>query len=210
MRRNVAAVCGLLLSFAFGRLEAQGPPPARDADVSSPEAVVAALYDVISGPKGQKRDWDRFRTLFAPGARLIPTGARPDGTRTIRVLTPDEFAAQAGRMEEVGFVERGIAHRTERFGNVAHVFSTYESRRAASDPTPFARGINSIQLMHDGKRWWTVTIFWDSERTGQPDSPEIPARWRLSRSRVCRQPFATSRGAAPGLCYTYISLRVPL
>lgn len=172
MNRRVIATCAILMSCAVGRLEAQGPP-ANPADVSSPEAMVAALYDVISGPAGQKRDWTRFRSLFVTGARLIPTGTRADGTRTIRVLSPDEFIAQAGQLEEQGFFERGISHRTDRFGNVAQVFSTYESLRSLSDAKPFSRGINSIQLMHDGKRWWTVTIFWDSER---PDNP-IPAQY---------------------------------
>ena len=55
-----------------------------------------------------------------------------------------------------------------RFGAVAHVFSTYESRTLVElILKPFTRGINSIQLFFDGKRWWTVTIFWDSERPGQ-------------------------------------------
>lgn len=172
MNRHVIATCALLLSFAAGPLAAQ-VPAAKAADVSSPDAIVAALYDVISGPAGQKRDWDRFRSLFTTGARLIPTGTRPDGTRTVRVLTPDDYAAQAGRLEEMGFFEREIWNRTEQFGNVAHVFSTYESRRTAADPTPFSRGINSIQLMHDGARWWVVTIFWDSERSNNP----IPGKY---------------------------------
>ena len=146
----------------------------RPEDVSSIDAIVAALYDVISGPAGQKRDWDRFHGLFAPGARLIPTGRRADGTQVMRMLTPDEYAANSGPMlERNGFFEREIGRRTEQFGGIAHVFSTYDSKRLATDSAPFARGINSIQLLNDGKRWWVVTIFWDSER---PDNP-LPARY---------------------------------
>jgi YVTN family beta-propeller protein len=141
----------------------------RAADVASIDAIIAALYDVISGPAGQRRDWDRFRGLFAPNARLIPTGRRPDGTNTLRTLTPDEYATQSGPgLERNGFFEREIGRRTEQFGAIAHVFSAYDSKRLATDAAPFARGINSIQLMNDGRRWWVVTVFWDSERPANP------------------------------------------
>jgi len=148
------------------------PLPARQArseDVASLDAILAALYDVISGPAGQRRDWDRMRSLFAPGARLIPAVYRPDSAASLRVWTVDEYIAQAGpRLESAGFFEREIARRTERYGGVTQVFSTYESRRTSADPTPFARGINSIQLFFDGRRWWVVTILWEGERPNNP------------------------------------------
>jgi hypothetical protein len=138
------------------------------------DAIIGALYDVISGPAGQKRDWDRFRSLFAPGARLIPTGKRPDGSHVMRVVTPDEYATNAAPMlEKNGFFEREIARRTEQFGGVLHAFSTYESRHAAADSVPFSRGINSIQLVNDGRRWWVMTILWEAERADN----KIPERY---------------------------------
>ena len=139
------------------------------ADVASQEAIVAALYDAISGPACQRRDWDRFRGLFAPGARLIPTVSTPDGTLGIRAETPEDYVATVkSNMEEFGFAEKEISHVGESFNGVVHRFSTYESRRTATDPTPFARGINSIQLLNDGKRWWVVTVYWAGERPGAP------------------------------------------
>lgn len=147
---------------------------ARPQDVASIDAIIGALYDVISGPAGQKRDWDRFRSLFAPNARLIPTGRRPDGSQVMRVLTAEEYATSVGpQLENSGFFEREIGRRADQFGGIAQVFSAYDSKRQATDSVPFARGINSIQLLNDGKRWWVVTIFWDSER---PDNP-IPAAY---------------------------------
>jgi hypothetical protein len=158
---------------------ATATPPANPADVASVDAILGALYDVISGPAGQARNWDRMRSLFVPGARLIPTGRRPDGTRRITVWTVDEYIRTVGpSLEQGGFFEREIARRSERFGNIVHAFSTYESRRAASDPQPFMRGINSIQLWFDDKRWWVVSIFWEGER---PDNP-IPARYLQSEA----------------------------
>lgn len=149
------------------------PPPARPADVKSVDAIVAALYDVISGPAGQKRDWDRMRSLFVPGARLIPSVANPAGGATARVLDVDGYVDRAGaNLEKNGFFEHEIARKTDAFGNIAVLFSTYESRHTAADPAPFARGINSIQLLKDGERWWIVTVYWDAERPGNTIPPQ--------------------------------------
>lgn len=149
-------------------------PTANASDVASMDSIVAALYDVISGPAGKKRDWDRFQSLFIPGARLIPTGKRQSGEIGARVSTAEGYtAANSKFLEENGFFEKEIARRTESFGNIAHVFSTYEARHKSEDPKPFARGINSIQLMNDGKRWWIVTVFWQGEG---PDNP-LPEKY---------------------------------
>ncbi|MDT5296097.1 MAG: hypothetical protein QOJ76_2977, partial [Acidobacteriota bacterium] len=148
----------------------------RAADVGSIEGILAAVYDVISGPAGRKRDWDRMRSLFAPGARLMPTSpVRPPGTApdapltgsevyAMQVFDVDGFISRAGAyFEEHGFFERETARRVETYGHIAHVWSTYESRHSSDDRSPFARGINSIQLVNDGKRWWVVGIFWEAE-----------------------------------------------
>ncbi len=165
------ALAVVLPALALSLFPAQQAAP---GDVSSVDGIVAAVYDVISGPAGQARDWDRWRSLFAPGARLIPVGRASDGTVTQRVITPEEYATDIGpRLEEMGFFEREIGRVAESFGQIAHVFSSYESRRAPDDAEPFARGINSFQLYHDGTRWWVVSVMWDSER---PDN-RIPDRY---------------------------------
>lgn len=143
-------------------------PDANPADVNSIDSIVAAVYDVISGPAGKKRDWDRMRSLFVPGARLIPTGPRQAGGYASRNLTVEDYITRGGpSLERDGFFETEIARKTETFGNIAHAFSSYESRHKA-DEKPFARGINSFQLMNDGKRWWVVTIFWQGEDEKNP------------------------------------------
>lgn len=144
-------------------------PTVNPPDVASIESIVAALYDVISGAAGKKRDWDRMRSLFVPYGRLIPVGRRANGEMGNRAMTVDEYIAGSSKfLEDNGFFEREIARRTERFGNIAHIFSTYESKHKADDPKPFARGINSIQLMNDGRRWWIVTVFWQGEAADNP------------------------------------------
>ncbi|MFO8172774.1 MAG: hypothetical protein ACQET1_03725 [Gemmatimonadota bacterium] len=155
--------------------EAPSSPPCADTgDVESVDAIVAAVYDVISGPAGEARDWDRWRTLFLPEARLVSVSVTPEGESRYRVMTPEDYVALAGAsLEADGFFESEIGRTREEFGPVVHLFSAYESRRSLDDPEPFARGINSFQLMNDGERWWVLTIYWTSER---PDLP-IPEKY---------------------------------
>ena len=178
MRR---ALLTLALALASSPLAAQAAPPGpRASDVKSMDAIIAALYEVISGPAGQQRDWDRMRNLFVPGARLIPAVYRPDSVPTLRQLSVEDYITRAGPMlEKNGFFETEIARQVDQYGGVAQAFSTYESRHKAEDPAPFVRGINSIQLFNDGQRWWVVTVLWEGER---PDNP-IPEKYLKSSTR---------------------------
>lgn len=151
-----------------------GIPAPKPEDVASIEGILAALYGTISGDIGEKRDWDRFRSLFYPGAKLIPTGT-PKGAATARarMLTPEDYVRTSGPfLERIGFHEIEIARKIDRFGNIAHVFSTYDGKPQSTE-TPPIRGINSIQLFNDGTRWWIVDIFWMQE---SPTAP-IPAEY---------------------------------
>ncbi len=177
--RWVVRGIGLAGALLFAPLAASGQgttsPAANPADVASIDAIVAAVYDVISGPAGEARDWDRFRSLFIPDARLVPTGPRPDGGVGHQVLSPDDYVTRVGpQFEERGFFEREIGRVAERYGPVVHFMSAYEARFTSEDqPTPDMRGVNSFQLLFDGTRWWVVTIFWSAET---PDNP-IPDRF---------------------------------
>jgi hypothetical protein len=145
---------------------------ADPSDVESIEAIVAAAYDVISGPAGKKRDWKRERSLFISGARLIPTAVdagRNDVDLAPQVLDVDAYIARVEPyFATTGFYEKEVARRVEQFGQIAHVWSTYESRHDPNDAEPFMRGINSIQLFNDGSRWWILTIYWQHESRQHP------------------------------------------
>lgn len=187
-RLALAAVAAQLAAHLAGApaLAAQASPPAppapaapaapaasvvqaRPADVASVDAIIDALYGVISGGAGEARDWDRFHSLFVPEARLIPTGQRADGTRTHRTMSVEDYVRNVGpQLERGGFFERELGRREARYGNIVHLMSAYDSKRSASDAQPFARGVNSIQLWFDGARWWVVTIFWESETPANP------------------------------------------
>jgi len=141
-------------------------PAAQAADGDSIDSAMKAVYEVISGPAGE-RDWARFKALFADGARLIPVRNTPQGGAP-QVWTPEQYAEHATPLfAKQGFFETEISRRMETFGNIAHVFSTYESRHAPGEK-PFARGINSFQLAKVAGTWKVMTIFWDSEREGNP------------------------------------------
>lgn len=153
------------------------PVTAKTEDVNSVDAIVKAVYNVISGDAGVKRDWNRFRSLFYPGAKMFPTGKNKEGKAGARILTPEDYiTGNAKFLEEKGFHEREIARRVEQFGNIAHVFTTYEAKNKLSDAKPFMRGINSIQLINDGSRWWVLNIAWSQE---MPDAP-LPEKYLKS------------------------------
>ncbi len=149
---------------------AQTVKEADPKDVSSIDSIMKAVYDVISGDAGKLRDWDRFRSLFHKDARLIPSGKNPQtGVIGARVLTPEDYVRTSGPfLEKNGFHERELARHVDQYGNIAQVFSTYHAFKTATDKEPFMRGINSFQLLNDGKRWWVVTIYWQAE------TPETP------------------------------------
>lgn len=132
--------------------------------VTTLDSTIKTLYAVISGDKGVERDWDLFRYLFKPGARLMPSGKRPDGTVSMQVLSPDDYIARSGSfLVDNGFHEVEIGRKVDEYGTIAQVFSTYAARRSLDDPEPFMRGINSIQLLKDKGRWWVVSVFWMAE-----------------------------------------------
>ncbi len=151
-----------------------GWPRAKPSDVASVSGLMAALYDVISGPAGKPRDWDRFRSLFLPEGRLgVIRHAAPaaDGKAAhpddVVFLTPQDYIDHdAPFFKSNGFFERGIANRIEEFGNLVSVWSTYESRHTADDAQPFVRGINSLQIVKAQGRYWIASIVWDDERSG--------------------------------------------
>lgn len=173
-------------AFAFAgqgadRQGEQAIPAADPEDVKSVDAIMEAVYDVISGPAGP-RNWDRFRSLFAPGARLIAVSPSAPAGLGLNGTVEDYITRAGANFNTAGFYEKEIARKSERFGNIVHAFSTYAAFRTATDETPFVRGINSFQLVTDGSRWYVVTIFWQAE---SPDFP-IPEEYLPQRDEPYR------------------------
>jgi len=149
----------------------------RPEDVASPDAIIKAMYETISGPAG-KRNWYRERSLYLEGARLIPTGNRVHGKSGLQVLTVDEWIGEVEPFFlEQDFWETEIMRQVHQYGNIVQAFSTYEVRYQ-HDGKPVARGINSIQLLRKDKRWWIVSVMWENE-TQENRIPEqfLPYLW---------------------------------
>lgn len=136
------------------------------ADTDTVEALVAAFYDSFSGPAGE-RDLSRLRALFRPGARLVRCATG------LEELTVDRFlAAATAFFEESPLYERELGRRVDRFGNVAQVLSAYEASLEPGGPG-LARGVNALQLVRDGGRWWISAMAWDDETPGRPVPTEL-------------------------------------
>jgi hypothetical protein len=152
-------------------------PEADPADVKSPDAIVGALYDAVSVAKTDSIDWDRFRSLFLPEARLVPTSRADGGGAGYWAIAVEEWVksskSQMQQRLEAGYLEREVHAVTERFGDIAQVFSTYEAIHTAKGPEPVDRGINSFQLWYDGDRWWIMSLLWHTEREDAP----VPERY---------------------------------
>ena len=176
--KNFLILAAVFISFSFN-IMAQ-TKEANPADVASPDAIIKAVYDVISGDAGKPRDWDRFRSLFYKDARLIPSGKnQKTGIIGATALSPEDYVKRAEPVFlKDGFFEKELASRKEIYGNIAQVFSTYESFRKSDEKKPFMRGINSFQLFNDGNRWWILTIFWQAET---PENP-IPKKYLKSKN----------------------------
>jgi len=169
MRMNKALLFPSLLvaSITFAQVvsrPAVRTTPANPADVDTVDHIVKSLYDVISGPAGQKRDWNRMRSLFL---REDSLSAVVENKGTVRhpMFTLDQYVKSGDTYFKThGFFEHEVTRKSELFAHIAHVFSTYESRHAPDDKKPFERGINSIQLLNDGHRWWILNVLWEGEK----------------------------------------------
>jgi hypothetical protein len=166
-------VSTLLLLLAASALPAQQhvdvpTVAAKPEDVGSLDGIIKAFYDVISGPAGQPRQWSRDRSLYIPEVRFVSVNVGRDGKVRTSTMTHQQFVdGSNGAMVKQGFFETELHRVTRSFGNVTHVFSTYEMRQRADGPV-IGRGVNSIQLFNDGSRWWIASVAWDDEREGNP------------------------------------------
>lgn len=139
----------------------------RPADVATLDGMIRAYYEVVSGPAGQSRDWARDRTLYIPDLRFVQVDVGKEGRPAPRITSHQEYVDRSDAPLKAGFYEQEIHRVTERFGPIAHVWSTYETRRTEGGPV-IARGINSIELFWDGQRWWIANAIWTDETKENP------------------------------------------
>jgi hypothetical protein len=141
--------------------------PPRPDDVATIDGMVKAFYEVVTGPAGQPRNWARDRTLYMKDLRFVMVEYDKDGRPDPKIVGHQEFVDTTDAGLRKGFFEREIHRVTERFGPIAHVWSTYETRRTETGPV-VQRGINSIELFWDGQRWWIANAIWTDETPNNP------------------------------------------
>ncbi|MCL5128094.1 hypothetical protein [Algibacter sp. L4_22] len=143
-------------------------------NVATVDDVIKTFYSVVSGEKGEKRDWKLFKFLFYPDAKLITAGKNNDREFLVKFMGSADYIKSSEKwMLSNGFIENEISRKTEIFGRMAHVFSTYETFNSKEEEEPNMRGINSIQLLNDGSRWWILNIYWTKEAWYNP----IPSKY---------------------------------
>jgi len=157
----------VIVMFCLIGLSASGQQKDYSNDVKSIDNIITSLYEVISGAPGELRDWNRFRNLFKPETKLIPTRKDEAGRFITKPMTPEEYIDLFSSRISSGFFERELSRKTEEYGTIAHVFSTYETKEKKDGPVT-NRGINSIQLFKDNDRYYVITIFWCPESMGVP------------------------------------------
>ena len=177
-----------LFGFAAPAFDEPQEVPTSRVTISSDEDAVAraikAFYDVISGPKGQKRDWNRFRQICVKDCIFTGiTHTAPDRARSRRMTVDDYITGAGPYLEETGFFERELHRKLHIYGNVAHAFSSYASFHAAKDESPFARGINSIQLIKTPAGWKVFSILWQQEAGFLPIPPTYLPKTPKSQGR---------------------------
>ncbi len=167
--RTVFFLVAFIFPVASVAAQQEAAPAANSEDVESIDALITALYDVISGPAQQPRDWDRFRSLLTKDCRFVPITRSQDGTPVHHSMTGQEFIDMVGPyFDSNSFYEKEVARKSEQYGNLVHAFSTYDSFHTLEDDEPFQRGINSIQLIFEEGRWWIANIAWQPAWEGLP------------------------------------------
>jgi hypothetical protein len=146
----------------------------RPEDVSTIDGMIKAYYEIVSGPAGQARQWDRDATLYIPNVRFVIVSEDATGKTTAVSMSHQEFVdSSEASIGGKAFYEHEVHRITQRVGNIAHVFSTAE-RSSSPDGKVEGRGIDSLELFWDGKRWWiTGANLWDINTTKHPLPPEF-------------------------------------
>ena len=149
------------------------------ADTATPEALTAALYAYISGPKDQKREIEKIRALFHIQARILVAARHPEKGAFLRPVELEAFLGFAlPQWEKTGFFERGTAVSVQKQDGLAQIWSPYEIRLSAEGPVAYT-GLNALQCGWDGKRWWITHLAFQSAPAAvvqvpgaQPDEPK--------------------------------------
>lgn len=163
-RHVLRALClGTVLAGALGGRALAQAPDAGCPLPAEPEGIPAALDAAISGFADKDRAC--MKALFTPDARLLFVSLGTDGAAGFRLETLDDWIARVGARGHAVLEEKQLKSRIERYGGIAHVWSSYTLR---SDGKQVARGINSIQAIRDAGGWRITSILVQAESATTP------------------------------------------
>lgn len=179
MRKNKIITALLPFAFISAAIQLTRPVDAQNTDeeakinvadslrdTASIEALLKALYESITFAEGAEPDLSRFRNLFTAAAPCI----RVNQNQSVDRMMVDTFILSFRKRIESralqSFHESEIARQTRLWGQMAQVFSTYRKGANVTDPKKMSRGINNLQLVYDGGRWWIASLLWMDERPG--------------------------------------------
>ena len=168
MSRTISAL--LICSTLSAIVQAQTYPLADDTETI--DGIMKAYYEVVSAPPGEARNWVRDRSLHHPEAQVAIVRTGEDGKPLLDVMTLTDFHEGSGEVTDEGFFEYEINRIVQRHGSVAHVWSVYEWKHT-EDGDPMGQGVNTIQMYHDGNRWWITSWMYDGTR----DAPPVPEKY---------------------------------
>jgi hypothetical protein len=140
----------------------------RPDDVATVDGMIRAFYAAVNVAPDGPRLWARDRTLYAPWLRFVAIGASGR-----EIWTHQQLVDETEPMVRAGFREHEVHRRTRVYGNIAHVDSVYEAVIGREEPLQRVRGVNSIELYFDGRRWWIASVMWQSETADHPIPAEL-------------------------------------
>lgn len=169
---RMAVLAAVIVAGLASGLAAQTPrtnPPATTASACPPtttlDELIKAIDEAVSGPGDKDRTC--MRAIMLPEARLTPIRKADDGAFSPRMLTIDDWITAVAKRGSAVFYERQVKVKSETYGHIAHLWSTYETR-STPDGKADVRGINSIQAVFDGHSWHVLQILWQAETPAEP------------------------------------------
>ena len=118
-------------------------------------AMLNELYDSFAFDAGEEPDWETQRRLFLPGATIVPSiqpERQPVGNDVETFIADFRTYALTGEFSTTGLHERVLRMDIHSFGGVGHAFVAFEAY-VPGEEAPRSRGLDSIQLIHDGSSW---------------------------------------------------------
>lgn len=131
-------------------------------DVSTINGLMKAFYEVVSGEAGEKRQWERDLSIHHPKAIYSYMTTINEESKQVTLSLEDFHKETDNMVLETAFYENEINREVKVFGNIANVWSTYETRLEKNGIVA-RRGINSIQLFYNNNKWQIISLVFDRE-----------------------------------------------